>query len=403
MGYGFRPEEVAPCLTSLETARWLPSRAYYDPEIAKAEFDRISRPGWHCVALTERFNEPGDYVTARLLGERVLVVMDHDRKIRVLRNVCLHRGMWLARGEGRATAFKCPYHCWTYDLSGRLTGAPGMEKTHGFQLRNLKLQEVRSEVWQCFVMATVNESAEPYGASLQAQELNEILEPWGLANLKVVLEQKYDVSSWNWKIMGENGMEGYHVMGTHLDSAESMIPVSRLELRRTREQALASGWTDLWHGYSDEWRRKLAEPAKAPHNPPAIPGLPQWAFEANVFLSTFTGPPSLSLSPEGVMSYMYERTDEGTTNLVWRLHAPSSLKEWNGFDEFIQWKSSLNDRIQAEDEEACRGAMEGISSGHWKPTQYSYLEKSVYHFHQWYLMKMGFLAENLQETSANEK
>jgi Rieske 2Fe-2S family protein len=270
-----------------------------------------------------------------------------------------------------------------------------MEKTEGFRIGDLKLEEVRSEVWQCFVMATLNESAEPYGASLQAQELDDILEPWGLADLRVVLEQKYDVSAWNWKIMGENGMEGYHVMGTHLDSAQSMIPVSRLELRRTREQALASGWTDLWHGYSDEWLRKLAGPPKAPYNPPAIPGLPKWAFEANLFLSTFTGPPSLSVSPEGVMSYMYERTDEGTTNLVWRLHAPNSLREWDGFGDFIQWKSKLIDQIQMEDEAACRGAMEGISSGYWEPTQYSHLEESIYNFHQWYLMKMGFSSDEI--------
>lgn len=391
MGYGFKREEVAPCLKSLESARWLPARAYTDPAIAEVELERISRPGWHCVALTEHFRKPGDYVTARLLGQRVLVVMDHDRKVRVLRNVCLHRGMWLAKGEGNASSFKCPYHCWTYDLKGQLIGAPGMEKTAGFKVDELRLEEVRSEIWQCFVMATLDGSAESYSTSLQARELSEILEPWDLPNLEVVLEQKYDVSSWNWKIMGENGMEGYHVMGTHLESAQSMIPVSRLEVRRTTEQALASGWTDLWHGYSDEWIRKLSGQPEAPYNPPAISGLPKWAFEANLFLSTFTGPPSLSLSPEGVMSYMYERTDEGTTNLVWRLHAQSSLREWNEFDQFIEFKSKWIDQIQAEDEAACRGAMDGISSGSWKPTQYSYLEKSIYHFHQWYLMKLGFV------------
>lgn len=390
MGYGFKLEEVAPCLQEVESARWLPARAYSDPAIAQVEVERIFRPAWHCVALTEQLRKPGDYVSARLLGDRVLVVMDHDRRVRVLRNVCLHRGMWLAKGAGNASTLKCPYHCWTYDLTGQLINAPGMDKTAGFRVDELKLEELRCEIWQCFVMATLDPTIESYSTSLQARELDEILEPWGLCELNVLLEQKYDVSAWNWKIMGENGMEGYHVMGTHLHSAQGMIPVSRLKMRRSREQAVSSGWTELWHGYSDEWLKKYSAPPKAPDNPPPIGGLPKWAYEANVFLNTFTGAPSLSLSPEGVMSYMYERTDEGTTNLVWRLHAPSSLKDWDGFDEFIEWKSKLIDQIQEEDEAACRGAMEGITSGYWTPTKYSHLETSIYHFHQWYLSKLGF-------------
>lgn len=391
MSRGFQIEEVGNCLGELDHAKWLPPRAYTDPEIAAAEVDRISRPGWHCVALTEQLSKPGDYVSTRLLGQRLVVVMDKERKVRVLRNVCLHRGMWLAKGQGNATALTCPYHCWSYGLDGQLLSAPGMEKTAGFRRTDLKLEEVRSEIWQCFIMATLDDAAESYMTSLQAQELDQILAPWGLANLKVVLEKRYDVSAWNWKIMAENGMEGYHVMGTHLQSAQDMIPVSRLELRRSRDEAVASGWTELWHGYSDEWLQIYAAPPKPPYNPPSIPGLPKWAFEANVFLSTFTGAPSLSLSPEGVMSYMYERTDAGTTDLVWRLHAPTSLEDWEGFDQFIDWKSRLIDQIQAEDEEACRGAMEGITSGHWRPNNYSHLEATIYHFHQWYLSKMGFI------------
>ena len=190
--------------------------------------------------------------------------------------------------------------------------------------------------------------------------------------------------------MLENGMEGYHVMGTHANSGQPIIPVSRLKTLRTTEQAVASGWTDLWHGYSDEWLKLFAGPPQVPHIPPAIEGLPQWAFTDSVFLMTFMGAPTLSLGPEGVISYMTEEDDHGGTLLVWRLHAPRSLREWAGFSAFIDWKSQWIDTIQSEDDEACRGAMEGITSGAWRPTQYSYLELSIYHFHQWYLRQLGF-------------
>jgi len=37
---------------------------------------------------------------------------------------------------------QCPYHGWTYDLEGRLVGAPLMDRTDGFQKEDYSLFDV---------------------------------------------------------------------------------------------------------------------------------------------------------------------------------------------------------------------------------------------------------------------
>jgi phenylpropionate dioxygenase-like ring-hydroxylating dioxygenase large terminal subunit len=38
--------------------------------------------------------------------------------------VCRHRGAKVARGCGNTRLFVCPYHAWTYDLTGKVMGIP---------------------------------------------------------------------------------------------------------------------------------------------------------------------------------------------------------------------------------------------------------------------------------------
>ena len=42
-------------------------------------------------------------------------------------NVCRHRGSELCTGQGAGAVIRCPYHGWTYQLDGRLHGAPEFE------------------------------------------------------------------------------------------------------------------------------------------------------------------------------------------------------------------------------------------------------------------------------------
>ncbi len=87
--------------------------------------DRIFGVAWLFVGHESQVPEPGDFVTADLAGQPILMVRGKDGAVRVLFNRCAHRGTQLCVADRGATrSFVCPYHGWTYDLDGTLRGIP---------------------------------------------------------------------------------------------------------------------------------------------------------------------------------------------------------------------------------------------------------------------------------------
>ena len=128
MSAALSPEELAGVRRPLEAASWLPPRAYTDPAVWAVELERVLRPSWLVIARADRLSAAGDFLTAEIAGARVLLARGQDGVIRAFHNVCRHRGMWVAEGNGRTRAFTCPYHLWTYDLDGALRTRPA---SHG--------------------------------------------------------------------------------------------------------------------------------------------------------------------------------------------------------------------------------------------------------------------------------
>lgn len=375
-------KEIEGVLKPLEEAWWLPGRVYQDPELWEEEKRRLFRPGWMAIGTAAQIPNPGDYFSVRVLDEPLMVVRDNDGTVRCYYNVCMHRAMCLVQGAGHAKSFKCPYHAWTYDTDGQLIGAPEMDKTTGFDKKNIKLTEVRVEVWLGFVFINFDGQAAPLAPTLR--EIEEEAKPWNVADLDVVYEHRYR-GDWNWKTMWENGIENYHTIAIHRNSAYDFIPSeltytndfetgAYMDLVNPFSEAILSGEVDFY-GMGD-------------NGPPPIPGLPDWVGE---MLKFWMISPTLafSLSPEGIVSYNLVPNGTGKLDFVWRLHVPKSLKAWDGFDQYLKGQEELADAIQAEDEEACKHAGRGMASAGWAPCRYSHLEKPVWLFHRWYVKQMS--------------
>ena len=68
----------------------------------------------------------------RVLADSFIVARDEAGVVRVMFNMCLHRGMQVCRAEmGNASHFRCPYHAWTYRNDGRLAGLPFHGEAYG--------------------------------------------------------------------------------------------------------------------------------------------------------------------------------------------------------------------------------------------------------------------------------
>jgi phenylpropionate dioxygenase-like ring-hydroxylating dioxygenase large terminal subunit len=74
---------------------------------------------------------PGDYVAFEMGDESLFCIRGRDGDVRTFYNVCQHRAHQLVSGEGSTRVVVCPYHAWTYELTGRLRAAPNAKSVPG--------------------------------------------------------------------------------------------------------------------------------------------------------------------------------------------------------------------------------------------------------------------------------
>ena len=89
-----------------------------------------------------------------------MVVRGDDQQLRAFHNVCRHRGSRVLTEErGRIVRFQCPYHAWTYDLTGSLQRAAHTDELIDFEPEHNGLVPVRLTTWLGFVFLTLNPDA----------------------------------------------------------------------------------------------------------------------------------------------------------------------------------------------------------------------------------------------------
>src|SRR5262245_28166778 len=109
----------------LEKASTIPGNWYLDPRVDKVERERVFGGTWQAVGRAGQVAERGQFFTADIAGEPIVVVRGDDGRLRAFYNVCRHRAARVVpEAEGRAGKLRCRYHGWTYDLAGKLRGVP---------------------------------------------------------------------------------------------------------------------------------------------------------------------------------------------------------------------------------------------------------------------------------------
>lgn len=205
--------------------RALPPEAYTSEALLGLERDRLFRHGWIVVAHVSELAGAGDYVTFEIAGHPVLAVRGRDGILRAFSNVCPHRSAMIAEGCGRTNLFTCPYHAWSYDLTGRLMGAPHMDRA---ALGDIGLRPLRLETWHGLVFVNLDADTAPLAPDLAG--LERWLAPLRLDDQHVILREDLRMAC-NWKVLLENFCESYHVFCVHRTTLEDSTPTATIENR----------------------------------------------------------------------------------------------------------------------------------------------------------------------------
>ena len=197
----------------VDEARLLPPVLYTSPEFFEFERRAIFQREWLCVGRADQLAEPGDFRCITIAGEPLIAARDTDGELRVMSAVCRHRGMVLAEGSGNCRRFTCPYHHWSYGLDGKLLGTPAMDRAVGFDPAEHGLVELKTEIWQGFVMANFDPGAAPFGPTMA--KIDAMLENYGLETTTTLEGKTIPGLAWNWKVMMENFNDPYHASRLH--------------------------------------------------------------------------------------------------------------------------------------------------------------------------------------------
>src|SRR5437773_7502536 len=99
----------------LDHAWTIPSPWYFDPGIHELEQHGVFAKSWQVVGRTDQVRDRGNFFTADLAGEPLVVARGDDGQLRGFYNVCRHHAAAVVtEAEGCAKPSRCPYHARTH-------------------------------------------------------------------------------------------------------------------------------------------------------------------------------------------------------------------------------------------------------------------------------------------------
>jgi choline monooxygenase len=183
------------------SAAQLPVSAYFDEALYRREIEILFRNGPGYIGHELMVPNSGDYFALPAEKEGRLLVRG-DQGIDLLSNVCRHRQAVMLNGRGNTRNIVCPLHRWTYDLQGRLLGAPHFEEQPCLNLGRSPLQN-----WNGLLFSSVRDVA----ADLERAGVRDKLDFSGYMLDHVEVHE----CAYNWKTFIEVYLEDYHVEPFH--------------------------------------------------------------------------------------------------------------------------------------------------------------------------------------------
>src|SRR5262245_24016420 len=195
---------------------------YCDAEVFQLEMERLWARTWVYVGHASQVPNPGDYFTADIGAQPVIMVRQADGSVRVLLNRCAHKGTKVVGDlSGNAgKTFRCPYHAWTYRTDGTLLHIP-LAEGYAPQVKHQGLAQVSSETYRGFVFARLSKEGpgfkEYFGDSLSSIDNLADRSPEG--ELEIAGGCLRFLHNCNWKMFVENLNDTMHPMIAHASSA----------------------------------------------------------------------------------------------------------------------------------------------------------------------------------------
>ena len=353
MSYQFDPR--------IAFAATIPSRCYTDRAVLDEERRNVFGRTWQLAGRAEQVRDAGQFFTATVANEPLIVVRGADGVLRAMSNVCRHRAGPVAKGEGKRPVLQCGYHGWTYALDGKLLTTPEMEGVQQFDRAAFCLPQFRVEEWYGMVFVNLAREA-PSLRDYLGPDLFDHLGKRDYSGHRLAARKDWELAC-NWKVYVDNYLEGYH------------IPIVHPSL--FRELDYPNYWTETKQHYSIQ--HAPLKRADRIRTTSAGDDVSYYWIYPNLMLNVYPDNFSTNL----IVPLGAERT---LTIFEWYFHNPDAPDVRKVIEETI----AFSDEIQLEDIDICEAVQEGLRSTTYESGRYSPVrENGVHHFHGLYAQAMG--------------
>jgi len=223
----------------LDHAWTIPAPWYFDPRLANLEQQSVFAATWQVAGRVDQVREKGQFFTADLAGEPIVVARGDDGQLRAFFNVCRHHAAAVVTdAQGCAKQFRCPYHGWTYGTDGALKGMVEFDGVCNFDRAKNGLVPVRVDVWENFVFVNLNGSAMALRDYLGT--VVDLVTPLELSRKLHFFDRRVYTLNCNWKVYVDNYLDGgYHVPHAH-KGLSSVIEYTKYSIENLERACLQS-------------------------------------------------------------------------------------------------------------------------------------------------------------------
>lgn len=339
---------------NLSHAYTLPADWYYDSQILEEEKENVFGKTWQLVGREEQVSEMGQYFTANICDEPIVVTRGNDKILRAFSNVCRHRAGLVAVGEGKRNTLQCNYHGWTYNLEGKLKAAPEFEDVECWDKENVCLPQFRVETWAGLVFVNLDNNCRPLIET--CGDLSSFIKH-DMASMKLAARKDWFIDC-NWKTYIDNYLEGYHIPIVH--------PALHKELDYASYRTETKKYFSIQHSpLRDNAPGRLRLSESETENQAQF----LWVYPniiLNVYCDNFSTNLIVPLSPEKTL-----------TIFEWYFLEPEKNQDK------IKATVEFSDEIQIEDINICETVQKNLHSRTYKNGRYSVKrENGVHHFHE---------------------
>ncbi len=345
--------------SDISRAWTVPSAWYRDAESHDRCLDRIFRRSWHWLADGSDVRAPGTAHPTSILDrshcEPLVVTRDREDHLRVLSNVCTHRGNLVVNAPCQVNELKCRYHGRRFSLDGTFRHMPEFGETSDFPTPKDDLVRIAHGSWADMIFGSIDPMM-PFEEWIAPMDVH--ADRMSLTAMRHAPQHDRDyLVQAHWALYVENYLEGFHVPFVHAGLNDV------LSYQDYRTELLPAGVLQIGTGTSPEHCFHGSDVAAYYY----------WLFP-NLMLNVY---------PWGISMNIVRPLAIDRTRISYRTYIRDEERYDTGAGSDL-------DRVEREDEEIVEAVQKGMYSRIHDRGRYSVRrEQGVHHFHRLLAREFG--------------